>query len=155
MSSITKANAVRGGSAMDLCEVFRENFAAKAAKVNTSITSTTNWNGVRDLIAEHLGLEPKQVYVVTISKPGNVRPRFFQPGASGASLLVGMHTDAADKLPATVTATKQLAAERGVGAAVAVRQEGEWSVVAVFHPRGDGTFKDLANCYPEAVVLPV
>jgi len=155
MSPITKAKAAQGGSVMDLCEVFRGNFAAKAAKVSTSVTSTTNWNGVRDLIAEHLGLEPKKVYVVTISKPGNVRPRFFQPGASGASLLVAMHTDAADKVPGTVAAMKQLVVERGVGAAVAIREEGAWSMVAVLHPRGDGRFEDLAKCYPEAVVLPV
>jgi hypothetical protein len=134
---------------------FRQQFAAKAARVNTSITSTTNWYGVRDLIAEHLELEPEQVYVVTISKPGNVRPRFFQPGASRARLLVAMHTDADEKVPATVAAVKQLVAERGVGAAVATRDAGEWSTVAVLHPRGDRRFEDLAKCYPEAVVLPV
>ena len=156
MNGKTDARALMGGDAMDLCEALRENFAAKAAKVDSSTPSTTSWNGVRDLIAEQVGLESGKVYVTTISKPGNVRPRFFQSKAAlGASLLVAMHTDVPENVPATVAATKEIAAERGVAAVVATREGGEWSVVAILRSPGEEGVEELARCYPEAVVLPV
>lgn len=135
---------------------FPEQFAAKAARVQTDRTSTTNWNGVRDLIAEQAGLQPKQVYVATISKPGNVGPRFFQSkGALKASLLVAMHTDDPERIPQTVAAMKGVAVERGVSAVVAVREGGTWSVVVILRPSEDGNLDRLAGWFPEAVVLPV
>jgi hypothetical protein len=135
---------------------FQEQFAAKAATVDTESSSTTNWYGVRNLFAEQLRLDPKKVYVATISKPGNVRPRFFQSeGAVEASLLVGMHTDAPDKVPATVAAAMKIAAKRGVPAVVATREGGEWSVAVVLRPRGDESLEPLTECFPNAMVLPV
>jgi len=135
---------------------FPEQFSAKAGKVDPESSSTTKWQGVRNSIGEHLGLEPKEVYVTTISSPSNVRPRFFQSeGATDASLLVGMCTGDPDQIPAIVAATKKIAAKRGVSAVLATRDGGVWSVAVILRPRGDERLDPLGKAFPEAVRLPV
>jgi len=135
---------------------FAEQFAMKAEKVDAEITSTTNWHGVRDLIAEQIGLDRPEVYVTTISKPGNVSPRFRQSKAAvRASVLVGMHTDRPTELPGTVSAAKEIATERGASAIIAMRESGVWLVVAILRPKGDERLDPVAQCYPGAMVLPV
>jgi hypothetical protein len=70
-------------------------------------------------------------------------------------LMVAMHTDAPDKLAATVTATKAIAAERGAAAIVATREGGEWAPAVILRPRGDRSLDPLLRCFPEVAVLPV
>ena len=135
---------------------FHEQFDVKAARVDTGLPSTTNWHGVRNLLAEQTGLAPQKVYVATISKPANVSVRFFQSKAVfRASVLVAMHTDESATVPGTVRAMKAIAAERGVSAVVATREEGEWSIVVILRPRGDKSLDPLAEAFPEAVMVPV
>jgi hypothetical protein len=139
---------------MDLCERFRESFVAKAAKVKAGAPSTTNWYGIRNLIAEQVGLDPEDVYVTTISKPANVSVRFFQSKAVfRASLLVAMHTDSPITIPGTVRALRDIAGERGVSAVVATPVSGEWSVVEILGQPANEVAKELAKCFPEATVL--
>ena len=108
------------------------------------------------MIAEHLGLEPKEVYVTTISSPSNVRPRFFQSeGATDASVLVGMCSGDPEQASAIVAATKKIAAKRSVPAVLAMRKGSEWSVAVILRPRGDGVLDPLTEAYPEALMLPV
>jgi len=135
---------------------FPEQFSAKAGRVDSESSSTTKWHGVRNLLAEHLGLEQSEIYVTTISRPSNVRPRFFQSeGATDASLLVGMYTGHADEVPATLAATKKIAAKRGVSVVLATQDAAGWSVAVVLRPRGDRRLDSLAGVYPEAAMLPV
>lgn len=133
---------------------FAQHFAAKAAKVNPSAPSTTKWNGVRALFAEELGLEPNDVYVTTLSKPGNATVRFGQSAAAlSASVLVGMHTDSPAVIEQTINTTSKIVAERNSIAAVAMREAGDWIVVAVLAKRSNGDAASIARCYPDAVVL--
>ena len=141
---------------MDLRERFRENFAAKAAKVKTGIPSNTSWHGVRNLIAEQVGLEPEDVYLTTISKPANVSVRFFQSKAVfRSSLLVAMHTDSSATVPGTVRALREIAVERGVSAAVAIREDGEWLVVEILCQPADKAAEELSRCYPAATAVSI
>lgn len=135
-------------------ETFREQFAAKAAKVDPSLSSTTKWHGVRDLVAEEVGFDSGNVYVATISKPGNVTVRFGQSNAANAgALLLAMHTDKPRALEGTIRALGRLAAERDASAAVASRENGHWEIVAILaNPRKDGA-SALASCYREALLL--
>jgi hypothetical protein len=135
-------------------ERFREQFAAKAARVDPSATSTTKWRGVRDLVAEGVRLDPGDVYVATISKPGNVRVRFLQSVVANAgSLLLAMHTDSPANLTATIRALSRLAVERGATAAVASTENDRWEVVAILRDDSGNGAEVLATCYPEALLL--
>jgi hypothetical protein len=136
---------------------FPGQFAAKAAKVKSGIPSTTNWHGVRNLLAEELGVAPQAIYVSTISKVANVSVRFFQSKAVfRASVLVAMHTGDPETVPGTVKAMQAIAAERGASAVVATPEErGEWSIVAILRPSGDASLEALAEAYPDAVMVPV
>lgn len=135
---------------------FRDQFAAKAARVETGIPSTTNWHGVRDLLAEEVGVPPQEIYVSTISKVANVSVRFFQSRAVfRASVLVAMHTGDPATVPGTVKAMQAIAAERGVSALVATPEEGKWAIVAILRPSGDPRLEPLAESYPEAVMVAV
>jgi hypothetical protein len=135
---------------------FREQFAAKAARVKTGLPSTTNWHGVRNLLAEEVGVAPEDIYVSTISKPANVSVRFFQSKAVfRASVLVAMHTGDPATVPGTVKAMQGIAAERGVVAVVATPEEEGWVIVAILRPSGDTRLESLAESCPEAVVVPV
>ncbi|HEX6666983.1 MAG TPA: hypothetical protein VF081_10365 [Solirubrobacterales bacterium] len=135
---------------------FRQQLADKAARVHTEAPSTTKWNGVRNLIAEQVGLGPDDVYVTTISKPENVSVRFFQSKrVFRASVLVAMHTDAPENIPGTTKALLEIAAERDASALVATRDGDDWSIVAILKRSGDKLLEPLAKACPTAVVLPV
>jgi hypothetical protein len=40
--------------------------------VDATEVSTTKWQGLRDVVAEALLVSPEDVYVTTVSKPGNL-----------------------------------------------------------------------------------
>jgi hypothetical protein len=135
---------------------FANQFAAKAAKVNAEEPSTSKWNGVRDLFAEDLGLDPDEVYVATISKPGNVSVRFGQSEAArSADVLVAMHTGRSSELEGTIEALRRVAAPRGHVGVVADGSAGGWSVAAVIGPSGDAIAATIASSSPNAVLLPL
>src|SRR4051794_11150920 len=108
------ANPPGGGAPVTGLDTdFAQHFAMRAGKVNPSAPSTTHWNGVRDLLAEELGREAEEVYVSTISKPGNVSVRFKQSDAAqGGPVLLAMHTDKAKNLGKTIEALRKIAAAR-------------------------------------------
>src|SRR4051812_40426448 len=111
---------------------FATQFAAKAGRVNAQEPSTSKWNGVRDLFAEDMGLDPDQVYVATVSKPGNVSVRFEQSNAArSADVLVAMHTARSTDLEGTIDALRKVASPGGRVGVIAARNPGGWSVAAV------------------------
>ena len=133
---------------------FAHHFATRAEKVNPSAPSTTNWNGVRDLLAEELGREPEDVYVSTISKPGNVSVRFKQSDAAqGGPVLLAMHTDEAKNLTRTLEALRKIVASRGAFAAVAARGHGGWKIVGMIADEGEPDAAALLEHYPHAIVV--
>jgi len=133
---------------------FAKHFANRAGKVNPSAPSTTNWNGVRDLLAEELGREPEEVYVSTVSKPGNVSVRFKQSDAAqGGPVLLAMHTDKAKKLGKTIEALRKIAAPRGAFAAVAAQGDDGWRIVGMVADEGEANADVLLEHYPQAMVV--
>lgn len=134
---------------------FVTQFAAKAAKVDAGAPSTSKWNGVRDLLAEDVGLDPDEVYVATISKPGNASVRFGQSQAArSADVLVAMYTGSASEVEATIEALRRVAAPQGRVGVIATNAGG-WSVAAVIGPHGDSTAAAIASSNPHAVLLPL
>src|SRR5947209_18482004 len=114
---------------------FASQFAAKAVNVNAEEPSTSKWKGVRDLFAEDLGIDPDDVYVATISKPGNVSVRFGQSEAArSADVLIAMHTGRSSELEGTIEALCRVAAPRGRVGVITANGPGGWSVVAVIGP---------------------
>lgn len=143
-----------GDPVNDLSSDFAHHFAARAAKVNPSAPSTTNWNGVRDLLAEELGREPEDVYVSTVSKPGNVSVRFKQSDAAqGRQVLLAMHTDKPKNLGKTIKALRKIAAPRGAFAAVAARGDGGWRIVGLVAEPDEPDTEALLQHYPQAMVV--
>lgn len=133
---------------------FAHHFATRAGKVNPSAPSTTNWNGVRDLLAEELGREPEDVYVSTISKPGNVSVRFKQSDAAqDGPVLLAMHTDEAKNLARTLEALRKIVAPRGAFAAVAARGHDGWQIVGMIVEEGEPDAAALLEHYPHAIVV--
>jgi hypothetical protein len=133
---------------------FAQHFATRAAKVNPSAPSTTNWNGVRDLLAEELGREFEDVYVSTISKPGNVSVRFKQSDAAQEGpVLLAMHTDMAKNLGKTIEALRKIAAPRGAFAVVAARGDDGWQIVGMVADDGESDVAILLKHYPNAMVV--
>ncbi len=133
---------------------FAQHFAARARKVNTSAPSTTKWNGVRDLLAEELGRESEDVYVATISKPGNVSVRFKQSDAAqGGPVLLAMHTDRAKNLAKTIEALRKIAAVRGAFAAVAAQGDEGWRIVGMVAEDDESDAATLLEHYPQAIVV--
>jgi hypothetical protein len=133
---------------------FAQHFATRAGKVNPSAPSTTNWNGIRDLLAEELGREPEDVYVSTISKPSNVSVRFKQSDAARARpVLLAMHTDLAKNLGKTIDALRKLAAPRGAFAVVAARGDGGWRIVSMLADEREPDATTLLAHFPDAIVV--
>jgi hypothetical protein len=58
-----------------------DDLSAQIAKISLSSTSATKFRDLGVSIAPLVGLEPKQVWITYVSKPGNVDVRFTQPGA--------------------------------------------------------------------------
>jgi hypothetical protein len=130
-------------------------FAAKAAKVNARAPSISKWNGVRDVFAEDLGLDWTQVYVATISKPGNVSVRFGQSEAARtADVLVAMHTGGSSELEGTIDAVRRVAVSRNGVGVIAAQDSGGWSVAAIIAPAGDAVAAAIASASPNSVWLP-
>lgn len=133
---------------------FAQHFAAKAAKVDAGEPSTTKWNGVRDLVAEELGVRPEDVYVSSISKPGNVTVRLDQSkNARGASVLVAMHTDSPATLRGTVGRTESVASARGAVAFVAADGGTGWAIEAIIAPIGSPHPATIGSSYPSALLI--
>ncbi len=133
---------------------FARHFADRAAKVNPSIPSTTNWNGVRDLLAEELGREDEEVYVSTISKPGNVSVRFKQSDAAQVrQVLLAMHTDEPKNLMKTIEALRKLVKPRGAFAAVAAQGDNGWQIVGIVGDDEEDDTKVLLQHYPQAMIV--
>jgi hypothetical protein len=133
---------------------FASQFAATAAKVNPEAPSTSKWKGVRNLFAEGVGLHPAEVYVATISKPGNVSVRFGQSEAArSADVLVAMHTGTLPEVEGTIEAMRRVAAPRGRVGVIGVRDLGGWSVAAVVGPAGDSTAAAIVSASPNAVLF--
>jgi hypothetical protein len=135
---------------------FASQFAVKAAKVNAEEPSTSKWNGVRNLFAEDLGIDPDDVYVATISKPGNVSVRFGQSAAArSADVLIAMHTGRSSELEGTVEAVRRVAAPQGRVGVITFHGPAGWSVAAVVGPPGDAIAAAIAASSPNAVLLPL
>lgn len=135
---------------------FARHLAAKAAKVNPEAPSTSKWNGVRDLLAEDLGLDPDEIYVTTISKTGNVSVRFGQSEAArSADVLVAMHTGRSSELEGTIEALRRVAAPRSRVGVIAARDPQGWSIAAALGPPGDATAAAITSSNPSAVLLPL
>jgi len=133
---------------------FSKHFALRADAVDASAPSTSKWNGVRDLMAEELGRDPDDVYVATISKPGNVTVRFGQSDAGRDSpVLLAMHTDEASALEKTIESMRRIAAARGAFAAIAARGRDGWVVVAVVAEDDEADAIVLLESFPAAVHL--
>jgi hypothetical protein len=134
---------------------FAQAFAAKAAKVNPSAPSNTKWNGVRDLLAEEVGVESDDVYVATVSKPGNTSVRFAQSDAADAgAILVGMNTYKPSALDQSIDAVRRVADGRVSVAALGMRVAGNWTIVAILGATGkEPEVLTLSSSFPNAVVL--
>lgn len=133
---------------------FAKQFDSKAGKVNPSAPSVSNWNGVRDLIAEEAGLDAKELYVSTISKPGNITVRFKQSDrARKAPVLFAMYTKSTELDRATNRLT-ELTAERGCQGVVAASDNGTWEVVAIMvSSPGEQLASALTRSFPGAAVI--
>src|SRR4051812_38527589 len=94
-------------------------FNMAASAVDDTEVSTTKWRGVGGVLAETLGYNDDDIYVTTVSKPGNVTVRMGQsPKARGADLIVMMYTGHAAQLPQAVDTAARRAADDGNGQGV-------------------------------------
>jgi hypothetical protein len=125
---------------------------AVSAGIDPSSKSTTKWNPVRDLLAEALNLNEDDVYVSTVSKPGNLSVRGDQSGGSRATdVFAGMYTGQMGQLGRCVTA----AAKHGDGRLMLLftGAPGSWTLAAIVKPRGQAVPAALAAEYPTASVV--
>jgi hypothetical protein len=133
---------------------FAQHFATRAATADPAAPSVSNWNGVRDLLAEESGFTSKEVYVSTISKPGNITVRFNQSEAARtASLLVAMYTGPS-QLERAVERLFDMVARRGCRGVVAAYEGDNWKIVALLvQGVEDPLVEAITSTFPDAVVL--
>jgi hypothetical protein len=126
----------------------------RAQQIDPSAPSTTNWWPVRELVAEAMGLEPEEVYVSTISKPGNLKPRSEQSQRGvGSKVLVGMYTGALIELDRCVTSAEKRCRERGLTILVFADAGAGFTLEAIVKPTNVPVPHTVATEYPAATVI--
>lgn len=125
---------------------------AVSAGINPSLPSTTKWNPVRNLIAEALGVHEDNVYVSTVSKPGNLSVRGDQSGGSrDTSVFAGMYTGKRAQLARCVEAAAKHANGRLM--LLFTGGPGAWTLAAIVKPLTQAVPTVLATEYPGASVV--
>jgi hypothetical protein len=131
-----------------------EHIGQRAQRINPSAPSTTNWWPVRELIAEAIGLEPEDVYVSTISKPGNLKPRSEQSQRGVSSkILAGMYTGDLNELDRCVTSAVKRCRERNLTILLFADHGQGFSLAAIIKPGSAPLPSTLATEYPAASVI--
>jgi hypothetical protein len=125
---------------------------AIAASIDPTQPSNTKWNPVRDLLAEALNLTEDDVYVSTISKPGNLSVRLEQSASARvAEIVAAMYTGRPAELIRCIDAAVKHADGRVV--LVFTGGPGSWVVTAIVKPRAQSVPAPLPTEYPGASVV--
>jgi hypothetical protein len=127
---------------------------SRAHTIDPTSPSTTKWNPVRDLIAEALHVIADDVYVTTVSKPGNLSVRLEQSGgARNADVVAAMYTGSPAQLPECVEAAEKRCAGRLILTFSVDPAAGGWTLLAVVKPASMPLPSTLAREYPGATVV--
>jgi hypothetical protein len=125
---------------------------AVSTGIDPAKQSNTKWNPIRDLLAESLHLREDDVYVATISKPGNLSVRLEQSRASrAADVVVGMYTGRNAQLTQCVDAAVTHAGGRLV--LLFTGGPGSWNLTAIVKSKAQSVPSALAAEYPAASVV--
>jgi hypothetical protein len=132
----------------------REHIRAAAAPVDPSAPSVSKWWPVRDLLAEAMGLPPDEIYVATVSKPGNLKVRSEQSQrGTGAKVLGGMYTGRTDQLEQCLRSAKARCLERNLMILIFVDEGRGFDMIAVVKQTSMRMPSMLASTYPTASML--
>ncbi len=134
-------------------------FDDTAAAVLASKVSNSKWKPVDRLIAEHLGLDPDDVYSATVSKSGNLDVRFGQsPRARRAPIAVAMFDDDEQvelgRIAESAGRHLKSNAPRDI-VLVFMQTAGGWMMAALFHRAGSAPPATLLSAWPAAMVISV
>jgi hypothetical protein len=125
----------------------------RASTIDSSATSTTKWHPIANLLAEAIGLEPEDLYVFTVSKPGNLKPKSEQPGSTDAKVLVGMYTGNPNEMEQTVESAEKRCKERGLPVLIFDNHGGGFALEVVVKLAGTAMMPTLAAEYPTVSII--
>jgi hypothetical protein len=126
----------------------------RARAIDDTKVSVTKWNPIRDLLAEAAGTDSNDLYVTTVSKPGNLGVRLEQSArAREATVVVIMYTGEDDELERCVEAARKRASRRDMMLVFADDQKGDKYLAAIVKPAAVAIPTDIATAYPSAIVV--
>lgn len=127
---------------------------AVAGRIDSAKVSNTKWNPVRDLLSEALNEDPDDVYVTTVSKPGNLSVRLEQSTRGrNAPVVAAMYTGNRAELPQCVESAVRRCAGRRTILVFERGSAGVWTLAALVKPSGVPVPPVLSTEYPAASVV--
>lgn len=126
----------------------------KSLAIQSTRVSVTKWKPIGDLVAEAIGLSADDVYVTTVSKPGNLGVRLEQSrNARDASVVVVMYTGFEAELERCVQAAVKRCAGRRLLLVFADDSTGSKTLMAIVKPTDEPIPDEIAVAYPAAAVI--
>jgi hypothetical protein len=124
-----------------------------ASSVQSAKVSTTKWRPIGDVLAEALSIHPENVYVTTVSKPGNLTVRMEQSArARDAVIVAAMYTGNQPEIAACVVSA-QKRSEPGRQILIFADNGAGMTLEAIVKQASDSVPAVLAAAYPTATVV--
>jgi hypothetical protein len=126
----------------------------RALAIESAKVSVTKWHPISELVAEASHVDPEDVYVTTVSKPGNLSVRLEQSRkARDASIVVIMYTGIDAELERCVEAAAKRCVDRRMLLIFADNARGNKTLAAIVKPTSETVPVEIADAYPAAPVV--